>query len=135
MTVSAAVDPAADETRPDRAPRPAVRHASDRHVLLGVSHPSDDPSRHRIFEVRAAFDAAVGGWVARVGEQDRNEQRGVWGPNPAPGGEVGVFATAAACLGDAVATIVAMVDRDAAETAEAETEATPHPVPRHCGVG
>jgi hypothetical protein len=103
--------------------------------LLGVSHPSDDPSRHRVFEVRATFDAAAGGWVARVGEQDRNEQCGVWGPNLAPGGEVGVFATAAACLGDAVATIVALVDRDAAETAEAETEATPHPFPRHCGVG
>ena len=56
--------------------RPTQWHPPDRHVSLGVSHPSDDPSRHRVFEVRAVFDPTAGGWVAHVGEQDRNEQRG-----------------------------------------------------------
>ena len=46
-----------------------------RHIVLGVSHSSDDPARHRNFEVRAVFDAMTRGWVARVAEQNRNEQR------------------------------------------------------------
>jgi hypothetical protein len=85
----------------------------DRHVLLGVSHPSGDPSRHRVFEVRANFDAAIGGWVAEVGEQNRNEQRGDWGPLLPPQRQPRAYSTAAACLGDAVAAVVAAVDRDA----------------------
>ena len=86
----------------------------DRHIRVGVSHPSDDPARHRVFEVRAAYDAAAGGWVARVGEQNPNEQLDGWGPRPDGGGRARAFPTAAACLGDAVAAVVAMVDREAA---------------------
>ena len=95
--------------------RPARWHRPDRHISLAVSHPSDDPSRHRVFEVRAAFDPAAGGWVAHAGEQDRNEQRGAWEPLSDPDRQPRAFPTAAACLGDAVAAIVAMVDQDAAD--------------------
>src|SRR5829696_9223557 len=49
-----------------------------RHILLGVSHASDDPARHRHFEIRATFDQAANGWVAQVAEQNRNEQPGAW---------------------------------------------------------
>jgi hypothetical protein len=84
-----------------------------RHILLGVSHPTDDPRRHRIFEVRATYDATAGGWVAQVGEQDRNEQRGAWRSLRAPDGPATSFPTAAACLGAAVASIIATVDAEA----------------------
>ena len=94
--------------------RPAQWHRPDRHISLAVSHPSDDPSRHRVFEVRAAFDLVAGGWVAHAGEQDRNEQRGAWEPLSGANHQSRAYPTAAACLGDAVAAIVAMVDRDAA---------------------
>lgn len=97
----------------DQVLRPAQWRPRDRHVLLGVSHPSDDPSRHRVFEVRATFDAAIGGWVAQVGEQNLNEQRGEWGQRLTTQGRARAFPTAAACLGDAVAIVVATVDRDA----------------------
>lgn len=86
---------------------------ADRHIRVGVGHPSDDPARHRVFEVRASHSEAAGGWVARVGEQDRNEQLEDWGPRPDGGDQARGFPTAAACLGDAVAAIVAMVDREA----------------------
>ena len=49
-----------------------------RHILLGVSHASDDPARHRLFEIRATYDQAANGWVAQVAEQNRNEQPGAW---------------------------------------------------------
>ena len=84
---------------------------SDRHLRVGVSHPSGDPARHRVFEIRAAYDGAAGGWVARVGEENANEQLQGW--DPSAEGSVRGFPTAAACLGDAVATVVAMVDREA----------------------
>ena len=85
----------------------------DRHLRLGVGHPSGDPARHRVFDVRAAYDAAAAGWVARFGEENANEQLGGWGAAP---GDVGrAFPTPAACLGAAVAAIVAAVDRDAAD--------------------
>ena len=87
---------------------------SDRYIRLGVGLPSGDPAGHRVFEVRAAWSEAAGGWVARVGEQDRNEQLQGWGPRPDGGDRVRAFPTPAACLGDAVAGIVAMVDREAA---------------------
>jgi hypothetical protein len=93
--------------------RPHVWHPQDRHILLGVSHVSDDPALHRVFEVRASCNAASGGWVARVGEQNLNEQRGDWGPVLTTAGEPRVFPTVAACLGDAAATIIAAVDREA----------------------
>jgi hypothetical protein len=84
-----------------------------RHLLLGISHSSGDPVRHRNFEVRAVFDAMTGGWIARVAEQNRNEQRGVWGADLTDSGRLPTFPTAAACLGNAVTMLVAMVDRDA----------------------
>jgi hypothetical protein len=90
-----------------------ARRPTDRHVLLGVSHPSDDPARHRVFEIRASHDAAKGGWVARAGEQNLNEQRGDWQFVEADG-DSPVFPTAAACLGHAVSVIVAAVDQEAA---------------------
>ena len=96
-----------------RVLRPAVWRHPDRHIVLGVSHPSDDPSRHRVFELRARFDAARGGWVALVGEQDLNEQRGDWGQILPEGDGAPVFPTAAACLGHATAAIIASVDADA----------------------
>ncbi len=99
-----------------RVVRPSVWRRPDRHVSLAVSHPSDDPVRHRVFEVRATFDDAAGGWVAQVGEQDHNEQRGSWGPLSGADDQPGAFPSAAACLGDAVAALVAMVDRDAEAT-------------------
>ena len=93
--------------------RPSVWRPPDRHILLGVSQPSGDPAQHRVFEVRASFDAASGGWLARVGEQNLNEQREDWGPHLTNEGTLSPFPTAAACLGNAVAAIVAMVDREA----------------------
>ena len=84
-----------------------------RHILLGVSHPTDDPMRHRIFEIRATYDAATRGWVAQVGEQDRNEQRGAWRSILVPDGAATSFPTAASCLGAAVASIIAAVDAQA----------------------
>ena len=86
--------------------RPAVWRHRDRHIILGVSHPSDDPSRHRVFEVRAAFDAALGGWVALVGEQDLNEQRGDWEQILTAKEQRQAFSTAAECLGHATAAII-----------------------------
>jgi hypothetical protein len=119
---SAANDAFSGEPRPGRVPRPITLRAPDRHILLGVSHPSDDPFKHRVFELRAAFDTARGGWVAHVGEQNHNEQRGDWLPLPAGGGEVRVFPTAAACLGDAVAIVIAAFDEDTAAAAETPVE-------------
>ena len=93
--------------------RPEVWHSPDRHILLGISHPSDDPARHRTFEVRAAYDAETGTWSARVGEQNLNEQRGDWDAHRADDPSPPRFPTAAACLGDAVARLITMVDQDA----------------------
>lgn len=96
--------------------RPEIWRPPDRHILVGVSHASDDPSRHRVFEIRASFNAASGGWVARVGEQNLNEQRGDWEPALDSEGLPTVFPTAAACLGDAVARLIAVVDKEAGFT-------------------
>jgi hypothetical protein len=96
--------------------RPEVWHSPDRHVLLGISHPSDDPARHRIFEVRASYDAETGAWSARVGEQNLNEQRGAWDPELVGTDAAPLFPTAAACLGDVVARLITVVDQDAHDT-------------------
>ena len=92
--------------------RPEIWRPADRHVLLGVSHPSNDPARHRTFEIRALYDPARKGWVASVGEQNLNDQRGDWASvlNDA---RRAVFPTAAACLGNAVETMVTEFDQDA----------------------
>ena len=93
--------------------RPEVWHSHDRHILLGISHASNDPARHRTFEVRAAYDADTGEWSARVGEQNLNEQLGDWEPRRADANGARRFPTAAACLGDAVARLITMVDQEA----------------------
>jgi hypothetical protein len=99
-----------------RVVRPRVWRLPDRHILLGVSHASDDPALHRVFEVRASFDAEAGGWFARVGEQNLNEQREAWGPQLTNESAPLPFPTVAACLGNAVSSIIAMVDREALMT-------------------
>jgi hypothetical protein len=96
--------------------RPEVWQSPDRHILLGISHPSDDPARHRTFEVHAAYDAQTGEWSARVGEQNLNEQRGAWEAHWADTKGAPRFPTAAACLGDAVARLIAVVDQEAEDT-------------------
>ena len=94
--------------------RPGAGRPADRHIRLGVSHPSNDPARHRVFEVRAVFDERSGGWVAQVGEQNLNEQRGEWSPLlPDQGWDA--FPSPAECLGHAVTIIVATVDDKAGE--------------------
>jgi hypothetical protein len=118
------------EGRPGRVLRPTQWHPPDRHVSLGVSHPSDDPSRHRVFEVRAVFDPTAGGWVAHVGEQDRNEQRGAWRPLSGTDLAVGAFPTAAACLGDAVAAIVLLVDQEVEDGGSPGCPNSPPAAPR-----
>ena len=92
--------------------RPTVWQRQDRHILVGVSHASDDPSRHRNFVVLATFDMVLGGWVARVAEQNPDDQRSARGPHPMAPGEGQAFPTAATCLGDAVTAIVAMAGED-----------------------
>jgi hypothetical protein len=96
--------------------RPEIWHPPDRHILLGISHPSDDPARHRTFEVRATYDLETGEWGARVGEQNLNEQRGDWEPYRADANGGRQFPTAAACLGDAVARLINTVDQEAQGT-------------------
>jgi hypothetical protein len=96
-----------------RIVRPPVWRTPDRHILLGVSHPTDDPALHRVFEVRASYDEETGDWRARVAEQNLNEQREDWGPKLASDAARPRFSTAASCLGDAVATLVAIVDEEA----------------------
>jgi hypothetical protein len=93
--------------------RPEGWQSPDRHILLGISHPSDDPARHRTFEVRATYDAQTGVWSARVGEQNLNEQRGDWDAHRADNYDAPRFPTAAASLGDAVARLITKVDQDA----------------------
>ncbi|MFN8589935.1 MAG: hypothetical protein U0031_00650 [Thermomicrobiales bacterium] len=96
--------------------RPQMVTLPDRHILLGVSHASDNAARHRVFEVRARFDDALGGWVAQAEEQNMNGQPGPWEPGPNSVNPGLRFATAAACLGNAVTEIVAAFDADAAAT-------------------
>lgn len=86
---------------------------TDRYIRVGISHATGDPTRHRSFEIRATFDSAARGWIAYSGEQNLNDQRGVWQLVRCEAGQASVFPTAAACLGGAVSVIVAEVDRDA----------------------
>lgn len=90
--------------------RPDFRRPPDRHVRLGVSHASGDPAQHRTFEIRASYDAARQGWVASVGEQNLNDQRGAW-VSLTSKDQPTHFPTAAACLGAAVAIVVTTFDR------------------------
>lgn len=89
------------------------RTPPDRHIRLGVSDATDDPARHRVFDLRASYDAARGGWVAWRSEQNLNDQQGHWVPlGPGPAAEQ-AYPTAAACLGDAVAAVITEVESDA----------------------
>jgi hypothetical protein len=88
--------------------QPAFWRPADRHVLLGVSHASNDPAQHRTFQIRASYDADLGGWQASVGEQNLNDQRGRW--TQLLGETAAIFPTAAACFGHATAVIVAAFD-------------------------
>ena len=83
----------------------------DRHIRVGISHPSGDPARHRVFAIRATFDATVGGWIARIGEENANAQLAEWEPQHDDGGPR-VVSSPAACLGDAVTALIDLVDRD-----------------------
>ncbi|MDP9358541.1 MAG: hypothetical protein M3R02_25310 [Chloroflexota bacterium] len=85
----------------------------ERSIRVGVSHPSGDPARHRVFEIRASYDEAAGGWVARVGEENANEQLDRWGVALDLSDRTQGFPTPATCLGDAVAALVAAVDGEA----------------------
>jgi hypothetical protein len=87
----------------------------DRHIELGISQPSDDPTQHHTYTVRARYDPAAGGWVARVGEQTHNDQFAGWDPESAADRARAVYPSAAACLGAAVTRLIAAVDRVAAD--------------------
>lgn len=117
LTAEASGEALARDT-PGKVLRPERWKAGDRHILLGVSHPSDDPTRHRTFEIHASYNVSARGWVARAGEQNHNEQRGAWEAVRAPMERAPVFPTAAACLGHAVSVIVAEVDEQADNEAE-----------------
>jgi hypothetical protein len=112
MLKEQAMRPAA-RVRSEERGQPMSRPPVDRHILLGVSHSSNDPARHRTFEVRAALDAEFGGWTARFGEKNPNAQLEGWGTRLMDGDTPRVFTTAASCLGSAVTSIVAMVEGDA----------------------
>lgn len=99
-------------TRPTFSPR--TEHA-ERHVLLGVSHPSSDPARHRTFEVRATFDASRNGWTARFGEKNLNDQIARWTKQLPDEDTAVVSPTATDCLGSAVLSLIAMVEREAGD--------------------
>jgi hypothetical protein len=84
----------------------------ERHLRVGVSHPAGDPARHRTFDIRASYKDGVG-WVAHLAEENSNDQllAGVVELRGTDHAES--FPTVAACLGDAVAMLVRMVDGDA----------------------
>ena len=59
------------------------------------------------------LDAGNGGWTARVSEQNLNEQRGDWEDQLTGGGPAQLFPTPAACLGETVGRLIAIVDQQA----------------------
>lgn len=95
----------------DRGDHGERSRPADRYLRVGVSHPSGDPTLHRVFEVRAYYAEEDEGWVAQVGELNLNDQP-TWGPEARERGRVRAFPTPAACLGDAIAVLVARVDRE-----------------------
>lgn len=91
------------------------RGVVDRHIRVGISQPTNDPSQHRAFALRARYDVAAGGWVAEFGEQNRNDQVDRWEPEAGVATASLVFPTAAACLGAAVTRLIEAVDREATD--------------------
>jgi hypothetical protein len=89
----------------------------DRHIQVGISQPTDDPTQHHVYTVRARYDAVAGGWVARVGEQTQNDQFDGWDPESAADRARAVFPSAAVCLGAAVTRLIEAVDQAAARAA------------------
>src|SRR5690242_3181887 len=83
----------------------------DRHLQLGISQPSDDPTQHHVYTVRAHYDLRAGGWVARVGAQTHNDQFAGWEPETDVDRARAVFPSAAVCLGAAAARLIEGVDR------------------------
>lgn len=91
--------------------RPHVWSRPDRHIMVAISHASNDPARHRTFQIRASFDMDRNGWRAHVSLQDHNDQSGEWAL--LPGVQDPLYATAAACLGHAVTELISAFDAEA----------------------
>ena len=83
-----------------------------RHIVVGVSDPSADPSRHRVFHIAAVYDAPAAGWRAAITEENANAQPGPWRQRSGAHHQPLVAPTAAVCLGRAVALIVAVIATD-----------------------
>jgi hypothetical protein len=89
----------------------------DRHSQGGISRPTDDPAQHHAYTVRARYDPAAGGWVARIGEKTHNDEFAGWDPETDAERVRAVFPSAAACLRAAVVRLIDLVDRAAARAA------------------
>jgi|SRR5689334_617730 len=83
----------------------------DRHLQVGISQPTDDPTKHHTYTVRARYDPAAGGWVARAGAQTHNDQFAGWDLESEADRARAVFPSAAACLGATVTRLIEEVDR------------------------
>lgn len=90
--------------------RPQVWRRPDRHVMVAISHPSNDPALHRTVQIRASFDVDRNGWRAHVSPQDHNDQYGDWSLLFRT--EDSLYPTAAACLGHAVTELVSALDAE-----------------------
>lgn len=90
---------------------PGIRAA--RHIVVGISDPSDDPSRHRTFHIAAVYDALAKGWRAAITEENANAQPGPWRQQSDAHHQAVVASTAAACLGQALEMVVSVVACDA----------------------
>lgn len=84
-----------------------------RHIVVGISDPSDDPSRHRVFQISAVYDATAQGWRAAITEENANAQPGPWLRQSAVSDRAPMAPTAPACLGRAVELIVSVIANDA----------------------
>lgn len=90
--------------------RPHVWRSPDRYVTVAISHASNDPGRHRAFQIRASFDPEREGWQAYVSSQNNNEQYGDW--SMLLGVKSQLFSTPAACLGHAATVLIAAFDSE-----------------------
>jgi hypothetical protein len=92
--------------------RPQVWQGPDRHVTVAISHASNDPGRHRAFQIRASFDAEREGWQAYISSQNNNDQYGEW--SSLLGVHDQVFPTPADCLGHATTVLITAFDNEPA---------------------